>query len=55
MFQENRKKIGKEDGVTIWGPVNPPEELGIRGTYVAVDWDICTGCGICLKVCPLQL
>jgi len=35
--------------------VNPPEKLGIHGTYVAVDWDLCTGCGVCLKVCPQQL
>jgi protein-S-isoprenylcysteine O-methyltransferase Ste14/NAD-dependent dihydropyrimidine dehydrogenase PreA subunit len=54
-FQKNRKKVGKEAGVTIWGPVDPPETLGIRGTYVAVDWDICTGCGVCIEVCPLQL
>jgi len=54
-FQKNRKKVGKEVDITIWGPVDSPEKLGIRGTYVAVDWDICTGCGICLKVCPLQV
>ncbi len=54
-FQKNREKIGKEEGITIWGPVEPPEKLGIHGTYVAVDWDICTGCGVCLKVCPQQL
>jgi len=49
------KKVGKEKGIAIWGPVNPPKKLGIRGTLVAVDWDICTGCGICLEVCPLKL
>ena len=54
-FQKNRKKVGKEKGVTVWGPVNPPDDLGIRGTYVAVDWGLCTGCGVCLKVCPRQL
>jgi len=54
-FQKNRKKVGKEEGVAVWGPVDPPEKLGIRGTYVAVDWDICTGCGICLEICPKQL
>jgi protein-S-isoprenylcysteine O-methyltransferase Ste14/NAD-dependent dihydropyrimidine dehydrogenase PreA subunit len=54
-FQKNRKNIGKEEGVAVWGLVDPPEKLGIRGTYVAVDWDICTGCGVCLKVCPGQL
>jgi NAD-dependent dihydropyrimidine dehydrogenase PreA subunit/protein-S-isoprenylcysteine O-methyltransferase Ste14 len=54
-FQKKRKKIGKETGIAIWGPVDPPLKLGIRGTYVAVDWDTCTGCGICLEICPLQL
>jgi protein-S-isoprenylcysteine O-methyltransferase Ste14/NAD-dependent dihydropyrimidine dehydrogenase PreA subunit len=54
-FQKKRKKVGKEEGVAIWGPVDPPEKLGIRGTYVAVDWDICTGCGVCLDVCPVKL
>lgn len=54
-FQKNRQKVGKEADITIWGPVDPPETLGIRGTYVAVDWDICTGCGDCLEICPKQL
>ena len=54
-FQKKRKKVGKEEGIAIWGPVDPPEKLGIRGTYVAVDWDICGGCGVCLEVCPVQL
>jgi protein-S-isoprenylcysteine O-methyltransferase Ste14/NAD-dependent dihydropyrimidine dehydrogenase PreA subunit len=49
------KKVGKEKGIAIWEPVDSPKKLGIRGTYVAVDWDICTGCGICLEICPLQL
>ena len=54
-FQKKRKKVGKEKGIAIWGPADPPEKLGIRGTYVAVDWDLCTGCGVCLEVCPQQL
>ena len=54
-FQKKMKKVGKEKDIAIWGPVDPPAKLGIRGTYVAVDWDICTGCGICLEVCPQQL
>jgi protein-S-isoprenylcysteine O-methyltransferase Ste14/NAD-dependent dihydropyrimidine dehydrogenase PreA subunit len=54
-FQKKRKKFGKEEGIAIWGPVNPPEKLGVRGTYVAVDWDVCEGCGICLEVCPVHL
>ena len=54
-FQKNRKKIGKVEGIAIWGPVETPEKLGIRGTSVAVDWDICTGCGTCIEVCPVKL
>ena len=54
-FQKNREKVGKEKGIAIWGSVDPPEKLGINGTYVAIDWDICTGCGVCLKVCPQQV
>jgi protein-S-isoprenylcysteine O-methyltransferase Ste14/NAD-dependent dihydropyrimidine dehydrogenase PreA subunit len=54
-FQKNRKRVDKEAGVVIWGPVDPPQKLGIRGSNVAVDWDICTGCGICLNICPMQL
>jgi len=54
-FQKKRKNIGKENGVIIWGPIDPPEKLGIRGSNVAVDWDLCTGCGICLENCPAQV
>ncbi len=53
-FQKNRKKVGKDEGITIWGPVNPPRKLGVRGSNVAVDWDVCTGCTICAKECPWE-
>jgi len=54
-FQKKRKKIGKEKGVVVWGTLEPPKKLGIRGNYVAVDWDLCTGCGICLEICPAKV
>ena len=54
-FQKKRKKVGKEKDVIIWGPLEPPQKLGVRGSNVAVDWDICTGCGVCLEVCPAQV
>ena len=54
-FRKKKKKAGKEEGIAIWGPVNPPEKLGIRGTAVGIDWDICSGCGICLDVCPMHV
>ena len=50
-FQKTRPNVGEAEGVAVWGPVDPPTKLGIRGTYVAVDWDLCTGCGVCLKIC----
>jgi len=54
-FQKKRNKVGMEEGIAVWGPVDPPAKVGIRGTYVAVDWDVCEGCGVCLEVCPVQL
>ena len=44
-FQENREKVGEHNGHAVWGPVNPPEQLGIHGTNVAVDFDICIADG----------
>jgi protein-S-isoprenylcysteine O-methyltransferase Ste14/NAD-dependent dihydropyrimidine dehydrogenase PreA subunit len=54
-FRKKRQKVGEERGIAIWGPVDPPERLGIRGTNVAVDWDICTGCGACIEACPHRI
>ena len=55
VFQKKRKKAGIDKGIVVWGPVDLPEKLGIRGINVAVDWDICEGCGICVSVCPQQV
>ena len=54
-FMKKREKVGKEEGIDIWGPVNSPGKLGIRGTNVAIDWDVCEAHGVCLAVCPVQL
>jgi NAD-dependent dihydropyrimidine dehydrogenase PreA subunit len=54
-FQKTRKVTGEHNGHKIWGPVEAPKKLGIHGTDVAVDWDICTGDGICISVCPVTL
>ena len=37
-FQKTKKNTGEEKNIAVWGLVDPPEKLGIRGTYVAVDW-----------------
>jgi NAD-dependent dihydropyrimidine dehydrogenase PreA subunit len=53
-FQTNRPKAGKhpEFNYEIWGPVEPPAKLGIHGTWVAVDFDLCVADGACLDACP---
>ena len=30
-------------------------KLGVHGTNVAVDHDVCLGCGACAQVCPVKL
>ena len=54
-FQKNRKVVSQHQGHNVWGPVNPPKKLGVHGTTVAVDWDVCTGDGVCLEVCPVTV
>jgi len=54
-FQKNRKVASKHNDHDVWGPVEPPEKLGIHGTIVAVDWDICTGDGVCMDICPVTV
>ena len=54
-FQKNRKVTGEENGVKICGETNPPEKLGIRGTIVAVDWDLCNGDEVCISTCPVNV
>ncbi len=54
-FQKKGKIVGKCHDHDVWGPVEPPEKLGIHGTDVAVDWDLCEGDGVCIDVCPVSL
>ena len=54
-FSSKRKKAGTHSGHDVWGPVDPPKVLGIHGTSVAVDWDVCNGDGICAEVCPVTV
>ena len=54
-FQKNRQVAGEHNGHKVWGPVEPPKKQGIHGTNVAVDWDACTGDGVCIDVCPVSL
>jgi NAD-dependent dihydropyrimidine dehydrogenase PreA subunit len=53
-FQKNRQVVKKDEkyGYQIWGPYEPPTKIGIHGTWVAVDFDICLADGACLDACP---
>jgi len=54
-FREKRKVISKHNGHAVWGPLEPPNKLGIHGTIVAVDLDICFGCMKCIDVCTVNV
>jgi NAD-dependent dihydropyrimidine dehydrogenase PreA subunit len=54
-FQKKCTVVGQHQGHNVWGPIDPPKKQGIHGTTVAVDWDVCTGDGICIDVCPVSL
>ena len=48
-FDQNRERVEEHEGHDVWGPVEEPETLGIHGTHVAVDFDICIADGACLE------
>ena len=54
-FRNKLKKKGEHKGHAIWGETDPPKKLGIHGTDVAVDQDICDGDGGCINVCPVNV
>ncbi len=54
-FEKNRQVVSEHSGHKVRGLVEPPTKLGIHGTNVAVDWDVCIGDGICADVCPVSL
>lgn len=54
-FKSKRQPVGKFQGVEVWGPYDPPGQLGIWGTDVCVDFDICVSDGACLEACPVNV
>jgi NAD-dependent dihydropyrimidine dehydrogenase PreA subunit len=54
-FTEHREVVDEHEGHDVWGPVHEPETLGIHGTHVAVDFDICIADGACLEDCPVDV
>ena len=54
-FTKTLKKSGEHNGHDVWGEVKPPEKLGVHGTNVAVDQDVCNGDEVCVGVCPVNV
>jgi len=53
--KKKRKVVGQHQDHDVQGLVKPPVKLGVHGTNVAVDWELCTGDGICIDVCPVSV
>ena len=54
-FKTKRQPTGTFQGIKVWGPVDPPGQLGIWGTEVCVDFDICIADGACIEACPVNV
>lgn len=54
-FKSKRQKAGKFKDISVWGPIDPPGQLGIWGDSVCVDFDICIGDGACIEACPVNV
>ena len=54
-FRSSRQVAEDHIGHHVWGPVNTPDLLGIHGTAVAVDFDICVADGACIEACPVNV
>jgi NAD-dependent dihydropyrimidine dehydrogenase PreA subunit len=54
-FKSKRQVKGMYQGIKVWGPIDPPGQLGIWGTEVTVDFDICVADGACIEACPVNV
>ncbi|HVP22606.1 MAG TPA: ferredoxin family protein [Conexivisphaerales archaeon] len=54
-FSRNRPAAGEHNGHKVFGPVEAPQKLGIHGSVVAVDFDLCNGDSKCLDICPVSV
>ncbi len=54
-FKSKRQPTGKFKGIEVWGPYDAPGQLGIWGTDVCVDFDICISDGACIDACPVNV
>jgi NAD-dependent dihydropyrimidine dehydrogenase PreA subunit len=54
-FKDKRQQVGTYQGIKVWGPYDPPGQLGIWGDYVCIDFDICVADGACIEACPVNV
>jgi ferredoxin len=54
-FKSKRQQAGTFQGIKVWGPLDPPGQLGIWGSEVCVDFDICVADGACIEACPVNV
>jgi NAD-dependent dihydropyrimidine dehydrogenase PreA subunit len=54
-FKEKRQAAGSYQGIKVWGPIDPPGQLGIWGENVCIDFDICVADGACIEACPVNV
>jgi NAD-dependent dihydropyrimidine dehydrogenase PreA subunit len=54
-FKSKRQLKGMYQGIKVWGPIDPPGQVGIWGTEVTVDFDICIADGACIEACPVNV
>jgi NAD-dependent dihydropyrimidine dehydrogenase PreA subunit len=54
-FMKTRSVVEDHLEHHVWGPVNNPSLLGIHGTAVAVDFDLCVADGACIEACPVDV
>ena len=54
-FKEKRQAAGSYQGIKVWGPIDPPGQLGIWGQEVCIDFDICVADGACIEACPVNV
>jgi NAD-dependent dihydropyrimidine dehydrogenase PreA subunit len=54
-FKSKRQVVGTFRGIKVWGPMDPPGQLGVWGTQVTVDYDICIADGACIEACPVNV
>ncbi|AAK41959.1 Ferredoxin (Amino-end fragment) (zfx-2) [Saccharolobus solfataricus P2] len=44
-YRQSRQVVGEHEGHKIYGPVDEPKVLGVHGTIVGVDFDVCIADG----------